>query len=130
MREPDEDLRANVGRRAGDISDEEELESLLHDILLAVKNEAGVGSQVHPEDELAAIEAWASLASDAVARFYAPASPWPRNVAGWSARAAGRLRAISTTLSGVLTPLAPALGAQSFSIGVSFPWGIQVSLSW
>jgi len=131
MQAPSNNLRETIGRRASEITDEDGLEVLLDDILIAVQNAASVGMPAPTDqEELAVVDAWASLASDAVAKFYAPASPWPRNVAGWTARAAARLRAIAQTLSGVLTRLGPGLGAKGSSIGVSFPWGIQISLSW
>jgi hypothetical protein len=51
-------------------------------------------------------------------------------VAGWSRRAVARLRSIVQVLSGPVARIAPTLGASSFAIGVSFPWGIQISLEW
>jgi len=81
-------------------------------------------------DQLAAIDAWAALISSAVARVYAPASPWHRGVAGWAKSVAARLRWLTYLLLIPLKAVAAALGANSYSIGVSFPWGISVGLSW
>ena len=82
------------------------------------------------ETQMSAADSWASLASYPMARLSAPTSPWPRNVAGWGTKRGWTTERIANTLSAALRAIAPALGAQSFSIGVSFPWGIQISLSW
>jgi hypothetical protein len=81
-------------------------------------------------DVLAAIDAWASLASNVVGRFYAPASPWPRRLQGWAKSVAKRLRKIAGLLRAALQAVAQALSAASYSIGVSFPFGISVSIGW
>ena len=80
-------------------------------------------------NQLAAIESWAGVASNATARFYAPASPWPHNLAGWSQKAVARLRSIANTLKPALQALLGALRAVGFSIAVAFPWGISIGLS-
>lgn len=81
-------------------------------------------------DLLAAIDAWGGLASAAVARTYAPASPWPRSVAGWGKNVTSALQRITRLLLMPLRVAATAMGASSWSIGVGFPWGISISLSW
>jgi len=81
-------------------------------------------------DLLAAVDAWAGLASAVVARTYAPASPWRRNVAGWGKKATAALQRITKLLLTPLQVAATALGASSWSIGIGFPWGISISLSW
>lgn len=126
---PSDDFRRYVWEQAEGVDNEDALSELLDQIEMAVREDGPV-APVAPEEELAAAESWASVASYAVGRLSAPASPWPRNVAGWGTRAVGRLRSIANTLSATLSQVAPQLGAQSFSIGVSFPWGIQISLSW
>jgi hypothetical protein len=81
-------------------------------------------------DLLSAVDSWASVISSAVARVYAPTSPWKRRVAGWAKEVADRLRWITNLL---LTPLrlaAGVLGASSWSIGLNFPWGVSIALSW
>jgi hypothetical protein len=87
-------------------------------------------AQAFALEDLAAVESWASLASYAVAHFYAPTSPWPRDVAGWGKEAVEQLRSIAEKLRTALADAARFLGANSFSIGVGFPWGISVGLSW
>lgn len=83
-----------------------------------------------PERVIDAVAQWTSVASYAVGRFYGPASPWPRNVAGWGKKAVARLRRISGHLTGPLNAALGATGASSFSISIGFPWGISVGLSW
>lgn len=81
-------------------------------------------------DQLGAIEAWASAISTVVGRVYAPTSPWRRRVAGWAKNVASRIRWLTGLLLTPLRTIASALGASSFSIGLGFPWGVSVSLSW
>jgi hypothetical protein len=127
---PDDDFRADVGARAEQIDNEEALERLLADIEDRVASDVSYDNGGDPEDDLAAIQSWASVASHAAARFYAPASPWRRSVAGWSKEAAAQLQRICSTLVSPLRLVAAALSAVSFTIGVSFPWGISISLGW
>jgi hypothetical protein len=81
-------------------------------------------------DELGAIESWASVISAAVARVYAPTSPWKRRAAGWAKEVASRLRWLTNLLLTPLKAAAVALGAVSWSISMNFPWGVSVGLSW
>jgi hypothetical protein len=81
-------------------------------------------------DLLSAIESWTSVISAAVARVYAPRSPWKRRVAGWAKEVANRIRWITNNLLTPLKAAAVVLGASSWSIGVNFPWGVSVALSW
>jgi hypothetical protein len=135
---PDPGFREAIGFRglqAPDLADEEELERVLEEIEEAIRRdlEQGPPSQAVSEEDawnqLAAIESWAGVASNATARFYAPASPWPHNLAGWSKKAVARLRSIANTLKPVLQALLGVLRAVGFSIAVSFPWGISIGLS-
>lgn len=135
---PDLGFREEIGGRslqARDLGDEVELERVLEEIEGAIHRdlEQGPPSEAVTEEDawnrLAAIESWAGIASDATAHFYAPASPWPHNVAGWSAKAVARLRSIANTLKPALQALLHALHAVGFSIAVSFPWGISIGLS-
>jgi hypothetical protein len=130
MEGPDDGFREWIGREATNVDSEEALEGLLGEIEGLVVADVDRGAGEDAEGDLAAIESWASLASYAAARFYAPASPWPRSLGGWSKRAVARLRSIANALSTALKPVAQALGAASFSIGVSFPWGVSIGLSW
>jgi hypothetical protein len=116
-----------VTRKADELTSEEELEKLLAEIDGALNEDADAGD---PADDLAAIESWASLASYAAGRFYAPASPWPGNLAGWGTKAVERLRRIANTLADRLRAIVGVVGATGFSIAVAFPWGISVALNW
>jgi hypothetical protein len=77
-----------------------------------------------------AVDQWASVASYAVASLYAPQSPLPRGLAGWASKIGEILQRIASILIFPLQVVARALGASSWSIGASFPWGISVSLNW
>jgi hypothetical protein len=124
---PSNRFRKDVKRKADELTREEELEELLVEIDGALNEDADAGA---PEDDLAAIESWASLASYAAGRFYAPASPWPRDLAGWGTKAIERLRRIANTLASRLRSIVGVVGATGFSITVGFPWGISVALNW
>lgn len=130
MEGPSLELRAWIGMRLDEVESEEQLDELL----AAIENEAArdveTGLAGEGEEILAAVDSWAGLASSVVSRFYAPASPWPRSVAGWGRRALGRLRRVCGTLLPALQAGANAVGASSWSISVGFPWGISVGLSW
>ena len=138
MNGPDPDFRENIGLQSvqvREIGDEAELENLLEVIEVAIRRDLEESPPRHAVDEddawsqLAAIESWAGVASNATALFYAPASPWPQSVAGWSKKAVAKLRSIANTLKPALQALLGALTAVGFSIGVSFPWGISIGLS-
>jgi hypothetical protein len=82
-------------------------------------------------DLLATVQTWAGLASAAVSHVYAPASPWPRNLAGWGKKSVVSLQNVVNTLLGPLKRAVAALqkvGINSWSIGVSFPWGVSISV--
>jgi hypothetical protein len=130
MTGPDDDFRGRVADIARELTSEAALEGLLGEIDQAVQADVERGPGESADDDLAAIESWTSVASYAAARFYAPASPWPRDLAGWGNKAVGQLRKIANTLSEILRGVAQALKAASFSIAVGFPWGISVGLSW
>jgi hypothetical protein len=131
--EPSLDFRAEVANRVADIRGgrEESLELLLDEIaagLAAALDTVTDGDDA--EDLRATCQSWASLASYAVGGFYAPASPWPRSVAGWGKKAVAKLQRVVSLLT---TPVATAqsgLKAKGYSIGVSFPWGISISFDW
>jgi hypothetical protein len=136
----DEIRRGMLGSIASvaDAPDEEaelRLEATLNDIGGLLERDVATADSDALDDEsamdqLAAIDAWAGLISSAVARVYAPASPWRRGVAGWAKRVAARLRWLTNLLLVPLKAVAAALGASSYSIGVSFPWGVSVGLNW
>ncbi|HEX4009408.1 MAG TPA: hypothetical protein VHX62_05350 [Solirubrobacteraceae bacterium] len=135
---PEPNFREAVGSRSvqvREIGDEAELEHLLEEIEVEIRRDLEHSAPSDAVDEgdawsqLAAIESWAGVASNATALFYAPASPWPQSVAGWSKNAVAKLRSIANTLKPALQSLLGALSAVGFSIGVSFPWGISIGLS-
>jgi hypothetical protein len=130
MHGPDDEFRSMVVNAAGELASEEGLEELLGTIENALQADLEYGTGEDPIDDLAAVESWASVASYATARFHAPASPWPHDLAGWGKKAAGRLRHIANILSSILKEVVKVLKAVSFSIGVSFPWGISISVGW
>lgn len=131
MEGPRDELRIQVGDMIAEPGAEESLEYVLGMIEDELASDVADGAEGDaPEDAVDAVIEWAGLVSHAVARFYAPASPWPRNVAGWSKRAVARLRRVAGLLSAPLQAAAQALGAASWSISIGFPWGISVGLSW
>jgi hypothetical protein len=81
-------------------------------------------------DLLGAIDSWASLISGAVARIYAPASPFKPGFGGWSKAIGKRLRWLTNLLLAPLRTVANVLNASSYSIGLNFPWGVSVGLNW
>jgi hypothetical protein len=140
MNGPDRDFRETIGSYAEQLrgSDEEQaledaLEQIENEILRDLYSDDRLTrdelSEADAWEQLAAIESWASVASGTVARYYGPASPWPRSVSGWSKKAAARLRSIANTLKSALQQVANALQAVGFTIGVSFPWGISIGVS-
>jgi hypothetical protein len=143
MQPPSDELREEVaqateGAILSDLSDqaqEDRLEGLL-EYIGARMNDSATGidqltelTEEQAEEQLAAIDAWASLISYAVARVYAPASPWPRRRAGWPERIVRRLQQVVKDLRSLLAPVARALRAVHFSIAVGFPWGVSIGMS-
>jgi len=134
---PSDEFRHAVAESIDGLHSEGDLHELLYRIEATLRDDLPIVGLTEDEGlgELAAIEAWASLASDAVLALYAPGS-WNllrrngHHVAGWSREAAERLRAIAGALMNQLAAVAALLRAVGFSIGVSFPWGISVSISW
>jgi hypothetical protein len=124
---------------------EEAIASTLFEIRLLAASDLDrvVGlEEISPElgqEILAAVEAWASLASAVVMEF--SLTQQRRNIGaawklggrvwpGWKKALAGQLRQVGDTLRPSLSAARTALGATSFSISVGFPWGISVGLSW
>jgi hypothetical protein len=140
MQGPTEELRASIVDElaaafgeaevgVADVLDEDRLEGALGHILEAI-NDASTATPKPfetPADSLAAIEAWAALASYAVARVYAPASPWPVGSAAWDERIVKRLRKIANKLKDELEKAARHLKPESFSVSVGYPWGVSIS---
>jgi ABC-type proline/glycine betaine transport system permease subunit len=143
MRPPSDQLREEVSQRTessilsnlGPQEQEQRLENLLDYIDLSM-NQSVTGidqlaelAEDQAEDQLATVDAWVSLISYAVARVYAPASPWPRRRAGWEQSIVLKLRQIVKRLQSLLIPVARALHAVHFSIAVGFPWGVSIGMS-
>lgn len=137
---PSDALRGGVLTMVADIDAvderaEQSLRAALSDIEGDLSRDvARADLELHDEDaamdQLAAIDAWTALISSAVARIYAPASPWHRQVAGWAKRISAQLRWLTNLLLAPLRAAAGALGAVSYSISISFPWGVSVGLDW
>ncbi|MGA3155358.1 MAG: hypothetical protein ABSD40_23580 [Streptosporangiaceae bacterium] len=132
MEGPSERLREYVEEQTTEVETEEQLEELLGVLEneLTDDQRTGIEDADDSDDLLASVHAWAGLASYAVSRFYAPASPWPRRVGGWGKRAVLRLQRIANRLLPALRAAVGALGAASFSISISFPWGIAIGIGW
>jgi hypothetical protein len=123
-------LTEEVAAQGDDASGEDQLDEILSRIQREVEVAAESSPQNDEHSEMAAVDAWAGLASYAVARFYAPASPWPWKMAGWKKNAPERLRRIADSLRPALERAARALGAVSWSVSVGFPWGVSISVTW
>jgi hypothetical protein len=133
MEGPSEEFRMRIRERMDEISDygsEEGLEELLAEIEQQLIEDLQKPAPTDPTPLISAMMSWASLASYAVGRFYGPASPWPRNVAGWGTRAVARLQGITSALLLPLRQAANAVGASTYTISVGFPWGISIGLEW
>jgi hypothetical protein len=117
----EDDLIETLEMLEREIASDVESSPLLHGPALGGEGEAW--------DTLAAVQAWAGLASAAVTQVYEPASPWPRSMAGWGTRATIRLQGIIKALLGPLQAAAAAISVTP-SIRVGFPWGLSVGLSW
>lgn len=112
MRQPDDNFRGWVASAVENVQTEDQLDNVLAEIEGQI--EASLGQEHEPEQTLDAVFQWASVASYPIARFYAPASPWPKNVAGWGQKAVTRLRRIAGLLTSGLRAAMAALGAASF----------------
>lgn len=139
MEGPSEDFRREVAGRIRDIASREaetDVERLLDEIVERAGGDASditaVSGESEAADVLAAVESWAALASSVVTAYYAPASllPFRGGVGGWSKGVPAALQKFSRMLQTPLRLSATALGATSWSIGVGFPFGVQVTLTW
>jgi hypothetical protein len=139
MDPPTDELRSQVAVALDDLTreakegrpdGEDQLDEILGMIETRVEEALESGPDEDEHSELAAVDAWAGLASYAIARFYAPNSPWPWHKAGWDKRAPERLRRIARMLQPPLEQAARMLRAASWSVSVGFPWGISISVGW
>jgi hypothetical protein len=91
MNGPSDDFRGQVAEEMERLDTEEGVDELLSRISeeISADVESGEWQGQSPEEVLGGVNAWASVASHVVARFYAPASPWPwQKFAGWARRSA------------------------------------------
>lgn len=130
MRRPSPQFRARVAEEAERLETEKQLDRLLNEIEREITQASKVrASNAHAEHT--AVLEWASIVSYAVARYYAPASPWPfRRKAGWDPKVGARLEKLAHVFRSPMGRILTSTGAESFSISVGFPWGISVGLSW
>ena len=126
MEGPNRDFRVDLAHRSYET--ERDVAEVLDAVLEGLEYQDNSEVDDDPYQELAAIEEWASLASYAVSRFYGPQSPLRRDIAGWSKKAAERLRKIAEKLRPRLARVAQLLNAVSFSISVGFPWGVAIGV--
>lgn len=143
MNGPSDRLREEVEAQAGELRHEEDLYRLLENIDAELADDADpdieLGDDIDPEyrdrvvggELLTSVNAWASLASYAVARFYAPSSPWPsKRLAGWSKRAMAHLQSIVGKLLPAIQSAIGKLGASGYGVTFNFPWGIGITVNW
>lgn len=143
MNGPDNDFRKSIAVTADSVlsaASDEEAEHWLEDVLAGFAERIAYDVRENPVNEeadawdvLAKADSWASAVSYAIGRVYAPTSPWPRNLAGWSSEISKRLqnilRLIHSAMTSAVQFLSTTFGITSFSIGLSFPWGVTVSLN-
>jgi hypothetical protein len=130
MEGPSTEYREQIYAKLEAVSTEDELEGLLEELSADLERDLSEVDVEDADDVLASVEAWTALISHAVAYFYAPRSPWPNPFGGWDKKVVARLRSTAGKLHGPLQNVRNALGAQSYSISVGFPWGVSLGLSW
>jgi hypothetical protein len=118
---------------------EEALEEVLDLISSHASDDLGPLARQEPgEDQawemLAAVDAWASLASYAFQRIYteesmAVGTPFIQ-FPGTKKSVMQRLQSVSSKLRPALEKACRGLGALSYSISVGFPAGVSVGISW
>lgn len=139
---PSEELLAQVhdeirqvrGYRRRDTQDERHAEKALSLMVgeLARLNLSEVtppATLAHAHALIAAADEWISLASSICCRVYAPASPMPRLLLMWSRKVAESLRMICSMMEQVISMAARLLGASSWTVAASFPWGVSLGLN-
>lgn len=148
MEGPDREFRERIANRIDGLEAADDPEDELDNILAQIQELAALdrpgelapGDEEAAYQELAAIEAWASLASNAVQALYEARSPSLLDrakqklglvkEAGWSKRAPERLRGIARSLEPRLRAVCRVLAGVGFAVGVAFPGGISVSISY
>jgi hypothetical protein len=139
---PSEELLARIyrltskirGWRRRDVQDEELAESALRLMVGELEsldiNEMPLPATAAQANALvAAADEWASLASSICCRLYAPASPMPKRLLKWSRKVAALLREICSIVQRAISSAARVLGASSWTVTASFPWGVSLGLN-
>ena len=97
--------------------DADKAEALLADIVDELERDRQVAPQA-PADTVAAAQAWAAAASQVA------------EVGGSTKRVLKKLLEIAQKISAALSDAVKAIGADSFSVTVSAPFGVSVTISW
>lgn len=130
MNGPSIEFRRHVAEQIDAIDSEDGLEGLLEEILGRINSDISDGFAEQPPDEVLAIaDAWLSIASYALDGFYSPASR-RHDIAGWSKGAVDKLRKMADALRPLLDAIGRGFRSASYSIGVAFPLGASISLTW
>lgn len=82
------------------------------------------------DEVVAAIDAWASVHSYAISRFYFEGPQSLLRRGGFDKRVTQQLQRAADTFESWLTRAVEALRASGFSISVGYPWGISIALEW
>ncbi|HSS34624.1 MAG TPA: hypothetical protein VLL27_15230 [Solirubrobacterales bacterium] len=134
-----EEYRDDFEQRASSVRVEAELEDLLGSIGAAAMDELTplaekAEDRSTAEELLISVEAWASLASYACTKFYFEGpnevgTPL-RRLGGWGKGVVSMLTDLVKRFGQMLSRAMHAIGATSYSVGVSYPFGVSVGLSW
>ncbi|HEY7484115.1 MAG TPA: hypothetical protein VH912_06585 [Streptosporangiaceae bacterium] len=129
-------LRHRIADRLREVTptgDEKLLEALLTDIVNEIESDID-HQKLQAEDPrglLAAVEAWASVASDVVAGFHSSDRPEAPKSVGLSPAVANTLRQITDQLRTPLGHAAKELDAMGYAISVGTPAApLAVTLTW
>jgi hypothetical protein len=129
LRAPDLGFRQLIARQSAEAKTEEDVDQVLGMIEKAVNEAAREDAHEEAADVMAAIDAWASLASYVVWRFYSPRSPRD-DEAGLSEKTARRLRNLSMAFRRTLDAIKIDIGATGFTVSVGIPWGVSIGVTW
>ena len=129
-----DEIRQVRGYRRRDTQDERHAEVALRLMFdeLARLNLSEITPPATPDHAhalIAAADEWISLASSICCRVYAPASPMPKLLLMWSRKVAELLRNICSMMEQAISTAARLLGASSWTVAASFPWGVSLGLN-
>jgi hypothetical protein len=136
-----ETARHQVKEMTASITDEAGFEEVLDFIAERTQEDLSPLLSAHEAGEAGAaqqlfdsIEAWASLTSAVTFEMYVgpvrEVGAARFSLPGWAKGISQRLDNIVSVLKGYLQVAARALGAPSFSIALTFPFGVSVGLAW